>query len=282
MPASARSAQGKHIAEGGLHIAAIQADGSVKAAGDNTCGQCNTSEWKNVVAVAAGIDYTLGLKSDGTVYATGNNELGQCNVEEWEDIVMIAASEERSYGFTRDGIVMCTYDSSSFEKAERESLKDIVWMDGLVWYNTGFIDKDGIPHVVLANLGWAKDAVQVYEKSDRCVYILKSDGTVQYIKFNERDQTPKEMDREKWSDIVELDYSFHALIGLKQNGTVIGFLSFEGWEDIVEIEGGFGVRSDGSIIMKAELVNMYPPEQQAEISTWKAMVDPDTLPVSTK
>jgi hypothetical protein len=277
--ASARSAQGKYMSIGSSFVVAIQADGSVKAVGDNTYGQCDTSGWRDVVSVATGIEHTLGLKSDGTVYTTGSNELGQCNVEDWKDIVMIAANYLYSYGLTRDGKVLCTYNAPSIAQTEMEKWKDIVWLDSTTWSGPYAIDKDGIPHVVGVDVSQIRDAVQVYDNPDAYVYILKSDGTVQYMPLDEEDQTPQEMDRGKWLDIIELDYHFYDLIGLKRDGTVVGFLSFKGWEDIVEFEGGFGVKSDGSIMMDPYLVDLFTPEQLAEISTWKVMVDPDTLPV---
>ena len=48
--------------------------------------QCGVSEWTDVVAVAAGWLYTLGLKADGTVVATGNDGYWQCTVSGWTDI----------------------------------------------------------------------------------------------------------------------------------------------------------------------------------------------------
>ena len=46
------------------------------AVGWNKYGQCNVSEWGDIVAVAAGCAYTIGLKSDGTVVAVSDNEYG--------------------------------------------------------------------------------------------------------------------------------------------------------------------------------------------------------------
>ena len=35
--------------------------------GDNTFGQCQVAEWKNIIAVSAGDMHTVGLKEDGTL-----------------------------------------------------------------------------------------------------------------------------------------------------------------------------------------------------------------------
>ena len=53
------------------------------AVGWNEYGQCNVSDWCDIVAVAAGCAHTVGLKSDGTVVAVGDNEYGQCDVSGW-------------------------------------------------------------------------------------------------------------------------------------------------------------------------------------------------------
>ena len=43
---------------------------ATKYLGDYYYGQCEVSDWKDIVAVSAGEYYTVGLKKDGTVVAT--------------------------------------------------------------------------------------------------------------------------------------------------------------------------------------------------------------------
>ena len=74
------------IAAGNAHTIGLKSDGTVAAMGWNEYGQCNVSDWCDIVAVAAGCTHTIGLKSDGTVVAVGNNEYGQCGVNDWHDI----------------------------------------------------------------------------------------------------------------------------------------------------------------------------------------------------
>ena len=64
----------------------LKRDGTVVAVGNNKDGQCNVSDWRDIVAVAAGFSHTVGLKRDGTVVAVGWNDAGQCNVSGWTDI----------------------------------------------------------------------------------------------------------------------------------------------------------------------------------------------------
>ena len=54
------------------------------ATGDNEDGQCNVSDWRDIVAVAAGNFFTVGLRSDGTVVAAGDNKYGGCDVSDWK------------------------------------------------------------------------------------------------------------------------------------------------------------------------------------------------------
>ena len=56
------------------------------AVGWNNDGECDVSGWTDIVAGAAGSDYTVGLKADGTVIAVGENKDGQCDVSGWTDI----------------------------------------------------------------------------------------------------------------------------------------------------------------------------------------------------
>ena len=70
----------------GYYTVGLKADGTVVAVGDNTDGQCEVSDWRDIVAISAGYGHTVGLKSDGTVVAVGYNEFGQCDVSGWTNI----------------------------------------------------------------------------------------------------------------------------------------------------------------------------------------------------
>lgn len=74
------------IAAGRRHTVGLKSDGTVVAVGDNKYGQCNVSNWCDIVAIAVGSSHTIGLKSDGTVVAVGDNEYGQCDVGGWCNI----------------------------------------------------------------------------------------------------------------------------------------------------------------------------------------------------
>ena len=89
---------------------------------------------------------------------------------------------------------------------------------------------------------------------------------------------------ERWSDIVEIDDSSRYFFVLERDGTLKGELWYgmADWTGIVELEGGFGVKADGSVLIDERLMGEdYTPEQLDEIRTWKVMVDPNCLPVKT-
>ena len=67
-----------------LDNASMTADGTVLASGDNTEGQCDVEEWKDIVAVSSGYWNTAGLKADGTVVLAGH----PCDVSSWSGITM--------------------------------------------------------------------------------------------------------------------------------------------------------------------------------------------------
>lgn len=65
----------------GEHSLAILADGTVRAWGNNSAGQCDIPpDLSNVVAIVAGYTHSLALRVDGSVVAWGNNDYGECNV----------------------------------------------------------------------------------------------------------------------------------------------------------------------------------------------------------
>ena len=129
------------VVAGGEHALALLYDGSVKAWGDNTAGQCNVPELQtNAVAIAAGAECSLALLSNGSVVqwgwgatnmnfsatavaagdyhslailtngivtAWGTNDLGQCNVPaSVTNAISISANRRFSSAVLEDGSVV--------------------------------------------------------------------------------------------------------------------------------------------------------------------------------
>ena len=89
-------------------IVAVKSNGTVVATGKNKYGECNVSEWTDIVSVSTNVNHTVGLRSDGTVVATGSNDNNQCDVSEWKDIVKVVASIRATYGLTNNGTIIST------------------------------------------------------------------------------------------------------------------------------------------------------------------------------
>ena len=169
------------IACSGDRTVGLKSDGTVVAAGDNKKGQCDVSGWTDVVAIACGSDHTVGLKSDGTVVAVGHNGGGQCDVSDWTDVVAIACSSSHTVGLKSDGTVVAAGSN-----------------------------KDGQCDVS----DWT-DVVAIACGSDHTVG-LKSDGTVVAVGDNFFGQ----YDVSDWTDVVAVACDYSQTVGLKSDGTV--------------------------------------------------------------
>jgi alpha-tubulin suppressor-like RCC1 family protein len=127
------------VAAGTNHSLALVSNGTVWSFGDNTFGQLGIddvspgahpvptaiSSLRNVIAIAAGGNFSLALKSDGTVWAWGDNANGQLGdgtnvykkqpvqVSHLTDVVAIAAGKLHAIAVKNDGTVW-TWGSNAF------------------------------------------------------------------------------------------------------------------------------------------------------------------------
>ena len=89
-----------------INTVGLSSDGRVVATGYNEDGQCDVSDWEDIVAISTGYFHTVGLRSDGTTVATGNDEYCRCDVSNWTDIVAISAGYYHTVGLRSDGTVV--------------------------------------------------------------------------------------------------------------------------------------------------------------------------------
>ena len=75
------------VSAGSSHTLGLKTDGTVVAAGFNANGQCDVSDWQDIIAVSAGESHTIGLRQDGAVVAAGSNYYNQCGVSTWKNII---------------------------------------------------------------------------------------------------------------------------------------------------------------------------------------------------
>ena len=188
------------ISAGAHHTVGLKSDGTVVAVGVTYSGQCDVSEWTDIVAISAGASHTVGLKSDGTVVAVGDNEVGQCDVSEWTDIVAISAGSSHTVGLKSDGTVVAVGGNYS-GKCDVSEWTDIVAISAANSHTVG----------------------------------LKSDGTVVAVGYNGSGQC----DVSEWTDIVAISAGAFHTVGLKSDGTVVavgdnysGQCDVDSWKNI--------------------------------------------------
>ena len=209
------------IAAGGAHTVGLRANGTVVSVGRNDYGQCEVSDWKRITAIAVGMNHTVGLCSDGTVQAVGKNSDGQCDVSAWRDIVAIAAGADNTIGLRANGSVVVAGEVQTYNKtvAGWTGIKQI---------------KVGMYHIVG----------------------LREDGTVAAVGRNSFGQC-KVGD---WSDITELAVGLNHTVGLRGDGTVVaagqntyGQCDVGDWTYIVDVAAGVhhtvGLRADGTVVI---------------------------------
>ena len=208
------------VVAGYSHSVGLKSDGTVVAMGGNYYGQCNVSDWVDIIQVAAGGEHTVGLKVDGTVVAVGDNSGGKCDVGDWTNIIQIAAGYDQTAGVKVDGTVVA------------------------VGY-TGFGQNDAI--------GWT-NIIQVAAGFGH-ILGLGADGTVVAVGYKGYGQS----NVTDWRDIVQVAAGSYHTIGLKADGTVVavganseGQCDVGNWKDIIQVAAGYeytvGLKSDGTAV----------------------------------
>lgn len=227
------------ISSGGWASYAVSADGTVHSNGRNHHGQCDVSDWENIVDISGGDCYVVGLKADGTVISAGRNHHGQCDLTDWRDIQAVSADTYHTVGLKKDGTVL----AAGRNKEGQCNVAD--------WENIVQVDA-GELHTVA----------------------VRADGTVVATGSNSDGQC----NVSGWTDIVAVSAGQYHTIGLKKDGTVVSTgankynqCNVSGWKDITAICTGdqfsVGLRSDGTVV--AVGWNEY---KQCNVGTWTEIV----------
>lgn len=233
------------IATGYLHTVARTEQGAVLATGSNLSGQCNVSNWTNVVSVAAGAYHTAALLGDGTVVACGSNKYGQCNVTKWKNVVSLYAGAYNTVGVTTDGTILNTgykvYSTIKWHSVLALSVGDfalcgvmengsaLTTVDSLV--TDEYVDLVSIDAASANSIGLKADGtlvsngLDVYGLSgilaidctENGLFALKRDGTVEARFFNSSDA----IDVSGWSSIVAISASSTHVAGVTADGRVL-------------------------------------------------------------
>jgi len=202
------------------HIVGVKSDGTVLACGNNVHGQCNVSDWTDIVSVDTSSSHTVGLKKDGTVVAVGQNHDGQCDISDWKDIISVLALTNLTVGLKKDGTVVAV---------------------GNNYYGQ-------------CNVSDWKDVVTIAATGNTVIGI-KRDGTVVLTGKNDDGQ----YNVEDWKDIIAVSTAYAHIVGLKSDGTVVavgrnkeGQCNVKEWKNIIAVylkgEETIGLKTDGTII----------------------------------
>ncbi len=285
---------------------ALRKNGTVKAVGNNEHGQCNVSDWTDVVDIAVGEAHTVGLKSDGTVVAAGLNEDGQCNVTDWTDIVAISAGDEHTVGLRTDGTVVAVGNNAGGQC-------DVSAWKGIVSIGTGYdhtvgLKTNGTVAVTgaVSTYAWETDYVEEISQWENIATIfsgaghivaIQEDGTV----VSASTTTFLQADASDWEgikDIVKVSISESHIVGLRADGSVVasgedywingntgekkgyGELNVSDWGSIVDISAGHtftvGLKADGTTVAVGN-----NEDGQCDVSSWKNIMLPSPSTISS-
>lgn len=285
------------ISAGYQHTVAVQNDGTCLATpylssdgyGDDS-GQCNVSDWTDLISAAAGYAHTVGLRADGTVLATtvteSNFNYGQSDVSNWTDIVAVAAGMTHTLGLRKDGTVVSTayrqndFLNSNYGQCNVSGWTDIIAIDAAALRSVG-LKGDGTVVIAGEPISGGSD-ISSWENiiaiADGGTHIvgLRADGAVAAAGDNQYG----ECNVSDWTDIVAIDAEYGFTIGLKADGTVVGTgdnqygqCNVSGWTDIAAISAGafcaIGLRSNGTLVA-TEILNgdFLSDHGQNEVSGW--------------
>lgn len=109
------------------HTVGLKKDGTVVAVGDNSEGQCNVGDWKDIVAISAGDFHTVGLTSEGKVVSTLTSGDSYETINNWENIVAVSAGYGFTLGVKEDGTVV----SAGYDQDEQRNTEN--WENIRIW-----------------------------------------------------------------------------------------------------------------------------------------------------
>lgn len=232
------------VATGYQHTVARTEAGTVLATGSNLLGQCNVSEWTDIVQVAAGAYHTVGLHADGTVVATGMNEYGQCDVTKWQNVVAVFAGAYNTVAITSGGRILNTgyqkWDTLTWRETSQLSVGDYalcgVMQNGQPLSSHAEMTTDEYYDLVALDAATANSAG------------LKADGTV----------VSNGLDVTGLNDIVAIDCTPNGVYALDDLGYVHArnfsyahLPDVSDWKNIIAISASAthiaGVTSDGRV-----------------------------------
>jgi len=273
----------RYISAGTSHIVALQSNGTVVAAGVDEIWQRAIAKWRNIVAVACGSTCTFGLSSNGKVVQVGKKGYANpyCNTSRWRNIVAISVYEEApphysewgdtfAVGLRADGTVV-TAGKAKCDADNTADWRDIIAVAAGKNYSAG-LRSDGTVVAVgydsdgRCNTADWRDIIAISAGEYHTVG-LKLDGTVVVAGSSKRFSKAAD-----WRGIIAIAATGRGITGLRFDGTVVDEDSnqCEGWRYIVSIAvGGYGtigLKSDGTVAVPT---HMLKGEGQSNPANWR-------------
>lgn len=266
------------IATGYQHTIARMEDGTVLAAGSNLEGQCNTTEWTNIVSIAAGAYHSVGLRMDGTVVAAGMNTYHQCDVGQWTNVVSVYAGAYNTVAITRDGKILSTgyqnWDSLRWREISALSIGD---------YALCGVMENGQPLTTAEELVTSEyyDLVALDAATANSAG-LKADGTV----------VANGLDVTEFQNILAIDCTPNGVFALDDKGLVHSrAFSFahlpdvSDWRNVISISASathiVAVTADGRVLSRGESNMGQCDTQEWRLFTPAPTPDPSMEPETT-
>ena len=260
------------------HVVGLKEDGTAKANGWNDAGQCEVSDWENLVDVGAGRYYSAGLTSDGRVLIAGLEGQDESirEAEAWTDIQAISVGGYHIVGLKSDGTVVSA-GANEWGENEVSDWSGVIQIqavsdnnleqtyglcsDGRVLIAGGGSDYDSIKRYVNDHYGPGEGQIYGTELYGftASIMVRAQDGSLNGIGNDGYKQLSQ---AQEWNgpEITKLcTSSGAATLGLKADGTVLcGGNNLvirdavSGWTDITDITvaTGFamGLKSDGTVV----------------------------------
>ena len=197
------------LAVGNAHTVALCSDGTVRATGDNSRGQCDASGMTDVVEIDAHAMDTVLRKADGSIVCFGAHDYAP-KTASWTDIVQLAPAAYGLVGLASDGTAMAT-ETSLLSPAFR----DLVDVAAAGDYAIG-VTGDG-RLVTSAPVDPSFSGVVRIDAAATGFFALTMDGTVRAVLWTDGDYTPL-FSR---TDIVAIAFSGTHAVALLSDGSYL-------------------------------------------------------------
>ena len=240
------------VAAGEQHLAYLHSDSTVSIWPEGAWLQPGPEINHDVVQVAAGLNFTIGLRADGTLFGYGQSADGQADPPAGLDsVVAVSAGWRHTLALLEDSTVVAWGYNFNGQTDVPDTLKDVVavsagYVHSLVLLSDGTIMEWGAS-------GWGEEQDSIGNSLTNIIAIsagrdhnlaLKSDGTVAVWGLNLSAynlEPPEDL-----SGVVDVAAGYYHNLALKSDGTVVawgqndwGQADSQNFDDVVQIDAGF-------------------------------------------